>query len=809
MKRCRKIVWAIVVTIPLFCLAGQEATAQLDVVRVGLVLDGPFEGSGTLVETFRKELEALLRTEYDVRLPEQKRLTADWTLSGIEAAIDRLLADDEVDILIAVGILASHAVARRTDLSKPTFATLIVDRELQGIPSQPRERQLPPPTRPEKFRVSGVDNLNYLELGVELVEEIEQFREIAPFSRLTVLLLDSGNETAVESNLARILSSIGLEEIEVVWVGSSLPDLLNELSPSTEAIYMTPLPRFSAAEMKSLAQELIERRIPTFSSEGRLDVERGFLAGLGPGDQELERVRQIALNVRKVLSGEPASELAVDFKREPRLSINATTAQMIGVSPPFLTLIEADVIGDLEAGIGRTISLAAVIREASQVNLDLAAADRTVSAGSGTVREARSGLLPALELKGAATFIDEDRARTFALIPEFGERNYTISATASQLIFSDQAWANFRIQQQLQTVREEERSELRLDVILEAAQSYLGLLQAKTIERIQITNLTLTRSNLNTASNRVETGIASRGEVFRWQSQIATNQTRVVSAEAQRRKAQFAVNRVLNRPLEESFQTVEADLNDPEMVSAFESLKGFIDRPKGFDLFSDFMVRESLAASPEVRQLDAAVIAQRRALLTTRRDRYIPDVGLFADMTGRDNSGAGTGLEFPGLNAWDWTIGFEATLPVFEGGALGARTFKAKEEVDELLLQRDALRQRIDQRTRSTLQDTGASFTTIELSRRAAEAAHQNLDLVADTYRQGVVGILTLLDAQDQALVADLVAANSIFEYLLNLLSTQRAVGRFDYYRSSQDRQDFLNRLRTFYSQSNYIVRNP
>ncbi len=138
-----------------------------------------------------------------------------------------------------------------------------------------------------------------------------------------------------------------------------------------------------------------------------------------------------------------------------------------------------------------------------------------------------------------------------------------------------------------------------------------------------------------------------------------------------------------------------------------------------------------------------------------------------------------------------------------------ARRSRAEIELEEVTLQRDAARQRIEQRLHSILHQTGASFVGIDLTRDAAEAADRNIELVTDRYAEGIVDILRLLDAQTQALVADLAAANAVFNYLIDLMGTQRAVGRFDYYRSPDDRQTFLNQLRNFFTESGYRVRNP
>ena len=569
---------------------------------------------------------------------------------------------------------------------------------------------------------------------------------------------------------------------------------------------MTPLPHLSAADFDRLVQALMNRRLPSFSLQGRHEVERGLLASLGPQDDTLRRARRVALSMYKVLQGLPAAEIPIDYRREGRLIINMATARAVGVSPPYTLLIEADLLHEEVTRAIRTLSLSGVVRESSAVNLDLAVADRAVAAGQGLVREARSGLFPRLDLSGGANFIDADRAE---IIPGIGQRQYFGSLAATQLIYSDQVWANYGIQKSLQEQRREGRAEVRLNIILEAAESYLNVLRAKTIERVQKENLGLTRSNLQLARSRVEIGMAGREEVFRWESQIATNQKDVVDAGAFREQAQLAVNRVLNRPLDENFLTIEAGLDDPELVSSFEEIRPYIRSPESFAVFSRFMVVEAFVGSPEVRQLQAAVRAQERELSATERDFFLPDVALFGDVTGMENKGRGTDGLFPGFSGWNWTVGVNATLPLFEGAGRMACRSRARIKLEELSLQRQAAEQRIDQRIRSILQETNASFIGIDLTRAAARAARRNLELVTEKYSEGVVGILALLDAQDQVLAAELRAANAIFDYLIDLMGVQRAVGRFDYFRSPQDRRGFLDRLDAYFHRSGHALQSP
>ncbi len=781
--------------------AAGPTLAQLPPVRIALLFDGPSERNKPLRDSFKNEISVILEGEFQGDFFE---FEADWTGAGISQIIDRALSDSSIDIVVALGQLSSSDLVRRQDLPKPVFAPFVIAAELLGAPSVIREYQLPPPERPERVRVSGVTNLNYLTLGIDPRNEIKAFQEVTPFSKLTIISIESivVSDSVLAANSQRVLAALNLEEIKHVAAVDAVDATLSAIPDDTEAVYLSALPIYSSAQLDSLVEGLNKRKLPTFSIVGRALVERGVMAGLGGGDQLLTRARRVAINIQEVLTGTPAGEISVDYVREEQLSINMATVRRINASPRYVTLLEADILNPDIENAPRTLSLSAVVRAASTVNLDLAAADRLVAAGLELVGEAKGGLLPQIEAFASANFLDETSG---ALL---GRNIYAGGVGVTQLLYSDDVWANYSIEKSLQDAREEARSELRLDVIQEAADSYLNLLRADSTYDIELDNLNVTRTNLEIAASRVEIGVAGREEVFRWESQIATNQLAVIEAVALRTQARLAVNRVLNRDLDEEFLTTEATLGDPEMVSSFDGIGSYVEGPRAFEIFSDFMASEAVAASPELKQFESETRARERAVTAAKRELFIPDVSLSADLSWIDSSAADP-VFGGGRSGSTWGLQVGANLPIWSGGERYARLSRVKEELRAIVLQKEAAEQRVEERIRSILQQTSASFIGIGLSRRASAAAQQNLDLVSDSYAEGVVGITVLLDAQNQALVARLAAAEAVFNYLIDLMGVQRAVGRFDYYRSAQDRQEFLNRANEFFQSAGFPVRTP
>ena len=58
-------------------------------------------------------------------------MLAEWALAFASEGLERLLNDPEVDLVLALGMLSGHEVARRPELSKPVLAPLMLDPALQ------------------------------------------------------------------------------------------------------------------------------------------------------------------------------------------------------------------------------------------------------------------------------------------------------------------------------------------------------------------------------------------------------------------------------------------------------------------------------------------------------------------------------------------------------------------------------------------------------------------------------------------------------------------------------------------------------
>jgi outer membrane protein TolC len=794
---------------PLLLAPASPALAQQDtlpVVRIAFVFDGPVPNNEEFLELFAAEIREVLRGEFDVQFPAAMTREADHTLSGVSRVVDELLIDPRVDLLIPLHPLGSYDVTRRGPLPKPVVAPFVMDPEVQSVPLADG--------------ASGVRNLSYVAQATQVIRDLTAFQEVAPFTTLTVLGNPRWEEatTAITDGATAAARTLGVE-LRIIPVDRPIEEALQAIPVDAEAVYVTPLLHLTQPEWDELIAELNRRRLPTFSMVGVDEVHLGVLATMRPDTYFPQVARRVALNVQRILLGEEAGSLPVFFDCGERLTINMATARAIGRFPNWNVLTEAFLLNEEETPPERELSLVQAARDALEANLDLAVQDLVVSAGEEDVLLARSALLPQMGTTATGLIIDEDRAES-----SFGaqaQRTFTGGATVTQLVYSEPAWANLAVQQQLQASRVERRREVRLDITLAAATAYLAVLQAKALERVQRENLLVSRSNLELARVRRAVGSGRAGEVLRWESQIATDRQRVISSESQRALAEIQLNRLLHRPLEERFATTEMTAvitpdgrvrtTDPALITSDERLVRYGSNLQAWEVFRNFMVEEGLSLSPELNQLEAAITAQRRAYRSTTNSFWSPTIALQGSVDHRFARG-GTGSSgfalpdlpdgfpsFPQANDLSWNVALSFSLPIFNGGSRIAERARASEVLRQLEVERAAAAERIQQRIRSALHTMGSSYMNVGLSAAAARAARENLELVRDAYRRGAISIIELLDAQNAALAADEAAANAVYVFLADHMRMQRAIGRFDLFMTQEERDWFITRLDAYF----------
>lgn len=764
-------------TVAVVTLWSSAASAQTT-AKVGVVVDGKSESSdvfGAALQQATRELGSQFSAEF----PADKTKTCDFTVACVNKALDELIADPAVTVVIAQGVLASNLAVQRTDFPKPLLAPYVVDLELQNLPKQIVKK-----------------NLSYVVWAPDWARDLKAFQKFAKFKKLGVIvdkvLLDA--IPILQKSVEKAGTAAGVPVV-VVPFGDTAQTTLDALPKDVDALYVTALGRISKDEQSKLALGLKQKRLPSFSFAGEDGVKLGFLAGIGASDDVLQLARRTALNLRGLVLGDPPDTLLTAFRQTEQLYFNPEVARAIGVVAESSVLLDVTMVGQAEAQSGRPLTLAEAVKEAMKTNLDLAASNEALAATAEQVYTARSPLLPQLAVGVGARWIDKDRTFLYG-----AERAASWNAQLSQVIYDERNWGSFTTEKHRQRARERSQDAFKLDVALSVALAYLDLLRTQTAIKVQKQDLELSRSNLALARVREKVGVGGREEVYRWEAQLANAQNRLLATVAIFRSARVELNTLLNRPSEQGVATKELTIDDSSLLSSGKKLNRYLQDPSLFAVLSDFMTKESQRIAPELASVDASLAAANRTVKAEKRSYFLPTFVASAGIEQRFyEAGAGSdpqpiaGIETP--DSVDWQVGVSASLPLLEGGGHNAELRRVERERGQLTLQRKAVARDIERRLRVALYQANATFGAIEFTRAAATAAGHNLELVTDKYREGTAPIIQLIDAQNQSVVAELDAANAVFDFLAQLMRVERAMGRFSFLVDADQTSDFFRRL--------------
>ena len=729
-----------------------------EAVGVAVITDGPQYQLQEVENVFRQELIDLTSNEFDLQF---KNFQADWSASSVSSALESAYADADVDMVLVLGFAGNQLAVSRDSFPKPTFLPLVFNPDLLDAPASDIG--------------SGRTNLNYLADRVPFRDDLASFQRVVPFDHV-VLLTDIVIIGAIPQ-AQDIVREQG-DGIKFTFIGHDGVDnnLLSKIPADADAIMLGGLPRLQPALYDALLRDLAESGYPVFSLVGDADVRRGALASDSVQTDYRRLARRNALHMQAVMLGERAEDQSILYDGKRQLTINMAVARTIGLSPRFDVLSEAELVNAQEESTGPAMTLESVALAALDQNLDLAVSEFDVRIGEQNVLNARANLLPQFDV-GAnyAARRDEVLARSAA----FPERATTGAVTLNQIVYVESALSGFQQEKLLQDGRTAGLDSARLDSVFAATSAYLQALRAENQLKIQQENLTLTRSNLELARDRVRAGSASNADVYRWEASLADARTAVLQALAAQQQSYDELNRILNRPIGTVPRLSMPARDEPFPISADE-FDELINNPRRFGWFIDFNIEQGLKASPDLAQLQAQIDAASRDIVARRRAFWAPDISVQAQYTDNLNAtGTGSGTPIDELN--DWSVTVNASWPLFDSGIRRSQLSRATLLERQLETQKAATVQRIEQNIRASMLAAQASYASIDLSESGAEAARKNLELVSDAYRQGAVSIIDLLDAQTQSLQADLTANNAVHNFLLDIVDLQRSTSSFDF----------------------------
>ncbi len=760
----------------LFLLISMSKVSAQKSVKITIIHDGDQATNGFL-DLVEEEINALLAQQYEIKYKEVS--LRDVSQGPLELA--RESEADDSDILISLGIETSGALQALGNYSKPCIA---------GI-SLPRTEQTS----------TGIDNFTLIQSPFSVDRDFELFQAIYPFTKLAVFIQPNlmGMVKPYVSSFADGF------DIQFISISEDPAADLELLDSDVDAIYFLPALYRTQEQDQTLIDGINSRKLPSFSLMGRVDVENGILASLSASNYIGIYARRIGLNVMKILEGENPKDLPIHIDGvEDDFVINVATMKQLEVYPPFDVLSQASLI-KLESRIGKAYTLESAVAEALNNNLTFRAAQRDVFAQQTEIGIAKSNLLPGLDANSTLVTLDGNSAEQLKLANQLTPQTaWSGNLALSQLIYSQPAWANVAIQEALLESEKASLMSQQLDLVLDVCTAYLRFLQAQANQNIQNTNVQTTLSNLNIAKTKAKIGAVSNADVYGFESQLALNKTSLNDAQTSVEQARISFNQLLNRPLDESFVLDDLRLDSEVFFLQDERMSEKIQNNYDFRKFAEFLIETAMKNSPEIEQLQWLIEAQESSLAMNKKSRYLPQVGLQGNLDqtfGRYGTRVDDQtFEAIGIDPYQptWNIGLSASLPLFQGNLRNKKIEKDQILLEQLGVNQEALQQQFATNIHLSLENLGNSYNDIQFTRQAQQSSLQYLKIVQDLYREGVTNIVTLLDAQNNALSAQLGAVSSLYQFIIDAITIERLFNQVYLLSSDQERESFIKEYLAF-----------
>jgi hypothetical protein len=395
-----------------------------------------------------------------------------------------------------------------------------------------------------------------------------------------------------------------------------------------DAIYLVGAFYFTDDQIKTLADELIKKKIASFTTRPLIDVENGLLATNHDATEISQFFRRIALNVESIVLDNEFSETSSVIHLNRNLTINYNTARKLDIPLKYSLIATTNIIGNTTEIIAeKKYNLVDVMQEAINENLKLKTTAQDTLLSGQDLKLAKSNYLPDIYASATGAYVDPKLAEVAnGQSPEVSTFG---NITLSQTVFSEAANANISIQRSLQQAQKENYNSEALNTVFNASTAYFNALMLKSNYLIQSKNLELTKRNLQIATHNYEAGQSGKSDVLRFRSEASQNTQTMIEALNRLKQGFNVLNELLNNPIDTKIDVEEAELKEGLFSNYnYKQLGSFLDDPRLRKPFIDFLVQEAVTNAPELKLLDYNLKAAQRSERLYGSGRFLPTIAL-------------------------------------------------------------------------------------------------------------------------------------------------------------------------------------
>lgn len=297
---------------------------------------------------------------------------------------------------------------------------------------------------------------------------------------------------------------------------------------------------------------------------------------------------------------------------------------------------------------------------------------------------------------------------------------------------------------------QEDYAAARQQVVLDTRTAYFNYLAARRAVKVEEQNVHQNRELLKQAQGFYQVGLRAKIDVTKAEANLYQAESELIRARNAMEVARVDLMKSLGLK-----SWPYADVEDVLEVS-----------PQPLSL--EDLRSQALRQRPELLR-NRAQQQRDQASIQVARAGFFPT---FSSTSAYGWQGSGYPLDD------NWWLGVGMSFPLFEGGRTLHQVRQAKAQLRATLATADLLTLEVMKEVEQNYLDLKAAWEVIRASRKAKEAAEENLRLAWGRYRAGVGNIIEVTDAQTQFARADLEYVRALLNYRIVEARLDKAVGK-------------------------------
>ncbi|WP_321281362.1 TolC family protein [Marinifilum fragile] len=756
---------------------------------VAILGDEYIHENDSILNLLKAEIKSVVSQEATVVFKKEYYLMNQLSQEKAKENYQTVVNSEDVDLILSFGSFNNFVIAQNKAFPKPVILFGVINDDFIEFP--------------EGQNTSQVKNLTYILTPKSYKEDLSEFKEMYPYKKVGIILDEYLTEIyPVKETLDKILGEIK-SEYKIISISS-----VNELDAQLEgvdAVYISGGLYFSMEEKQRMIDMINNRNLPSYTSLVEEFSSLGVLFNTQPVNELNQFLRRIALNIEAAVLGSDLSDLPIYLDVETKLLLNIETSFRINFPLKYSFLIKTNIVGNANnLAYKKSYYLDNFVYQLLENNLSLKASKYDINLAKQEIKLANSQYLPNLTSSVTGSHIDPDLAE----VSNGSNPEYTTSGNVSveQLLFSEQASGNIKIQKKLASASEENYNATEKDAILDAGVTFYNALIAKANYLINDENLRVTRKNFEIAQQNYSAGQTGKGDVLRWRSELALATQNIVNAYTNFIQAMHAINQLLNNPIDYKID-IKHSLVDEKTEDQFDykGLIKLIDDPILRDKLLKYLETVAIENAHELKSLQFNIEASERSAKLYQRSKFLPTIALqggYNHTFSKDGKGSTYPTGIVGAPDGYYNVGVQLSLPIFNQNQRSLNRQKSLIQQKQLNIQKENTETLIKKNVNDIVYALLSLYTNIELSKLTTKTAKESLELMQISYSNGAIGITSLIDAQQAYFQAQQQQASAGYNFYLTLLQMERVLSYYFFLNPDEENQIFIQNLQ------NYLLTN-